>query len=474
MLYHLEGSEKEREKIIADKSDDPYFYDAYQGVKDLELSERKQIARDIKVKLDNKVKANRKIGLPLLKAAAGLAILTAMCLWVFNFNEAKKQVVFAPNKQNEQMTDLREKIKSDEPIIQEEVIVDNQIQEVEAASAEAVIPNTPQPPADNTFTSDEQVFIEQNNTPITYEAPVADQISKFEEPGTGIRYESVTSSTSNPNIGSNQAQSNITTNTIQNQKTSNSSPSARPPKVVEKSKRAPIEINETSAEREQIIAKLDQDELEEAEHAPLVKKLNGIVTDDNGEPLFGVTVIAEKSMNGTSTDFNGAFDLEGLIDGEPIVFSYGDFEVVTQNFRSNKPMNVTLKNNPSLSETIVSSSVVQESAPTVIKSDNIADGFGARQSNENLKFAKPASGWKTFKNQIEKNRRYPSEAIENNIEGRVIISFFVDENGQLSDFQVKKSLGYGCDEEAIRLLKNGPPWDAGATNTRAEYTFRFK
>ena len=30
--------------------------------------------------------------------------------------------------------------------------------------------------------------------------------------------------------------------------------------------------------------------------------------------------------------------------------------------------------------------------------------------------------------------------------------------GNLSDFKIIKSLGYGCDEEAIRLIKEGPAW----------------
>jgi TonB family protein len=40
----------------------------------------------------------------------------------------------------------------------------------------------------------------------------------------------------------------------------------------------------------------------------------------------------------------------------------------------------------------------------------------------------------------------------------VRVEFTVKADGQLSDFKIKKGLGYGCDEEAIRLIKEGPAW----------------
>jgi TonB family protein len=50
---------------------------------------------------------------------------------------------------------------------------------------------------------------------------------------------------------------------------------------------------------------------------------------------------------------------------------------------------------------------------------------------------------------------YPRAAKENNIQGKVLIGFTIDSNGKVSNFRIKKSLGYGCDEEALRAAKNG-------------------
>jgi TonB family protein len=56
------------------------------------------------------------------------------------------------------------------------------------------------------------------------------------------------------------------------------------------------------------------------------------------------------------------------------------------------------------------------------------------------------------------NLRYPTRAFEESISGEVIVSFLIDEKGEISDAKVIKGLGYGCDEEAIRVVHNMPQW----------------
>ena len=49
---------------------------------------------------------------------------------------------------------------------------------------------------------------------------------------------------------------------------------------------------------------------------------------------------------------------------------------------------------------------------------------------------------------------YPDEAKKMGIEGRVVLRYTVDEQGKATDIHVLYGLGYGCDEEAIRLLES--------------------
>jgi len=54
---------------------------------------------------------------------------------------------------------------------------------------------------------------------------------------------------------------------------------------------------------------------------------------------------------------------------------------------------------------------------------------------------------------IYKQMKYPSQAVELGIEGRVQISFIVETNGLPSNFIVKQTVGGGCTEEAVRIIQ---------------------
>ncbi|WP_420576978.1 TonB family protein [Ekhidna sp.] len=73
---------------------------------------------------------------------------------------------------------------------------------------------------------------------------------------------------------------------------------------------------------------------------------------------------------------------------------------------------------------------------------------------------KPSFGDSLYQEYLKQELIYPKAAKENNIEGEVILSLTISEFGEILDIKIEKSLGYGCDEEAIRLVKEGPAWNA--------------
>ncbi|MFC5270610.1 energy transducer TonB [Adhaeribacter terreus] len=60
--------------------------------------------------------------------------------------------------------------------------------------------------------------------------------------------------------------------------------------------------------------------------------------------------------------------------------------------------------------------------------------------------------------------KYPKEAQKERIQGRSIISFVVNQDGSLSNYKIVKRLGYGADEEALRVLQAMPLWKPGKIN----------
>jgi len=65
------------------------------------------------------------------------------------------------------------------------------------------------------------------------------------------------------------------------------------------------------------------------------------------------------------------------------------------------------------------------------------------------------------------NMKYPEAASRANVSGRVYLSFVVSETGEIGDIQVLKGIGFGCDEEAIRVLKAFPKWIPAKQDGRA-------
>ncbi len=63
-------------------------------------------------------------------------------------------------------------------------------------------------------------------------------------------------------------------------------------------------------------------------------------------------------------------------------------------------------------------------------------------------------GPKAMQQFIRQNLKYPPEALKNKIEGAVYITYDIDYKGNVVETKVLSSLGHGCDEEAIRLVKS--------------------
>ena len=62
-------------------------------------------------------------------------------------------------------------------------------------------------------------------------------------------------------------------------------------------------------------------------------------------------------------------------------------------------------------------------------------------------------GSKAFKEFISHNLQYPKQALEAVVEGSVVVEYEINDNGDVASPRVLKGLGYGCDEEAVRLVR---------------------
>ena len=72
---------------------------------------------------------------------------------------------------------------------------------------------------------------------------------------------------------------------------------------------------------------------------------------------------------------------------------------------------------------------------------------------------KPVGGWVAFMKWLTKNLRYPYTAKAQKIQGTVLLTFIVDEDGNVGDIQIKKSLEPSLDREAQRVAKMIRKWE---------------
>ena len=57
-------------------------------------------------------------------------------------------------------------------------------------------------------------------------------------------------------------------------------------------------------------------------------------------------------------------------------------------------------------------------------------------------------------------------ARENSIEGTLVLQLIIESDGSISDIQVLRGIGGGCEEEAIRMVKQMPKWEPAVQNGR--------
>ncbi len=83
----------------------------------------------------------------------------------------------------------------------------------------------------------------------------------------------------------------------------------------------------------------------------------------------------------------------------------------------------------------------------------------------------PQGGMAGWNNYLAANLTYPTSARRMGIEGTVVVGFIVDTDGSISNIEILRGIGGGCDEEVIRIVKGAPRWTPGLQNGKAVRTF---
>jgi len=115
---------------------------------------------------------------------------------------------------------------------------------------------------------------------------------------------------------------------------------------------------------------------------------------------------------------------------------------------------VDVKETTVIKEVVISEAVVKEE-----KADEIFDVVETQPS--------PPGGMSAWNKYLSDNLKYPTQARRMGVEGTVIVVFVVNTDGSIQDVEVLRGIGGGCDEEAVKVVKNAPKWDPGKQRGRA-------
>lgn len=103
----------------------------------------------------------------------------------------------------------------------------------------------------------------------------------------------------------------------------------------------------------------------------------------------------------------------------------------------------------------------------------ISSGIGSGDANntEALHVAEimpqPVGGEAAWSKFLQSNLRFTDKALENQVSGKVFVTFIIEKDGSISNIHVERGPGFGLNEEAVRVLKLAKPWKPGMQNGRA-------
>jgi TonB family protein len=194
-----------------------------------------------------------------------------------------------------------------------------------------------------------------------------------------------------------------------------------------------------------------------------VSTLNGKVVNPSGKPLANIKVYYKQNNYNTTTDEDGDFKIPNYSEQTIVNFKGPDSTILVRMFENvTEKLQIIVFEDRKWTENRAKRLVIKPSSEPGVVS------FAAVE-----KLPTFPGGERAFGEYLSKAIRYPKEAHDNKTQGRVIVSFIVETDGQLNDIKILRDIGGGCGEEAVRVLSESPAWNPGIQNgkpVRVAYT----
>ncbi|MEO6289581.1 MAG: carboxypeptidase-like regulatory domain-containing protein [Ginsengibacter sp.] len=186
--------------------------------------------------------------------------------------------------------------------------------------------------------------------------------------------------------------------------------------------------------------------------------LKGRVTDESGAPIPYVSIEDKNQHKIITTDASGHFSLTSPDSTTNVVASGVGLESAAATLQNDKQPVITMnKNEASLSEVVVSGYSKENKKTSLSPPKKLQEKVAGVQITESAFQPFPVN--KKFKQYLQENLLPVYDANNERLTGEVVLSFSINKKGRPQDIKVLKSSCKGCEEQAIRLLENGPEWN---------------
>lgn len=201
-----------------------------------------------------------------------------------------------------------------------------------------------------------------------------------------------------------------------------------------------VNTKENAAENAKAAAPASR--MQRAESKPSLRTITGkVIEAEDGVPLTGAVIRDMATQQVASTAADGSYTIQAA-ENTILQYSYNGLQTLETRPGNQSGLDVRLKDDASRRSEVIVFPPSGEESPT----------------NQPLVLAAPVGGLSAYGAYLETNQQIPAAARAAQLTGKVTIGFTVAANGSLSDFEVLKGVGFGCEEEVIRLIRSGPPW----------------
>lgn len=205
--------------------------------------------------------------------------------------------------------------------------------------------------------------------------------------------------------------------------------------------------------------------------------VKGIVTDEQNQPLAGVTILISGTSIGTCTDQEGCFRMDILKDKAHVTFSFVGMETQGFEVTAGSHLNVKLKAQAQINDVVVTG--LGQAENLKMKSATVSGDSGMPKIRIRGVASLASSVPDTLNDVVQFNRymekalRFPKTDLEANHAGVIQVSFVLNKKKVPSSIRIKDGFSKESNKEMIRLLAEGPKWENTPAGERIHVKIYF-